>query len=330
VQSSKRSTIRVLALCGGVGGAKLALGLARVLPAEALAVLVNTGDDFEHLGLHIAPDLDTVLYTLAGVVNPETGWGRANETWQFMAALEALGGETWFRLGDRDLAVHVERTRRLRGGQTLSAITADLARRFALGINLWPMSDDPVQTEVHLRTGATLPFQHYFVREQCRPPLCGFSYVGAATARPHAEALALLTEDRLDAVVVCPSNPWLSIAPLLAMPTLRRALAATHAPVIAVSPLVGGRAVKGPTAKIMSELGIAQTVSSIARFYDGLLDGMVIDEVDQVEQTQLSLPVRVTRTVMRSVQDRADLARIVLAMAAELAPPKREGGTDQP
>lgn len=330
IEPSQDAEIRVLALCGGIGGAKLALGLAHVVPPGRLAVLVNTGDDFEHLGLHIAPDLDTVLYTLAGVANPETGWGRAGETWQFMESLARLGGETWFRLGDRDLAVHVERTRRLRTGEPLSAVTADFAARFGLTTRLWPMSDDPVRTWVRLADGARLAFQPYFVREQCRPVVAGFDYVGAEAARPFDRALALLEGGALEAVVICPSNPWLSVAPLLAMPTLRLALARTNAPVVAVSPLVGGRAIKGPTAKIMAELGIAQTVGSIARFYAGVIDGLVIDEVDGDALPGLPVPARATRTVMASLDDRCRLARNVLALAGELAATAPDRGTDPP
>ncbi|MCH8001485.1 MAG: YvcK family protein, partial [Proteobacteria bacterium] len=220
----------VLALCGGIGGAKLALGLYRHLAPGALSVAVNTGDDFEHLGLHISPDIDTVLYTLSGTDNPDTGWGRADETWTFMAALEALGGETWFRLGDGDLALHVERTRRLGAGESLSEVCAAFARRFGLDARILPMTGDPLRTVVHTPDGP-LPFQHYFVRERCEPRVTGVTFAGAEAARPSPEILRALADPALAAVVICPSNPYLSIDPILAVPGIRIALGACPAPV---------------------------------------------------------------------------------------------------
>ena len=308
---------QVLALCGGVGGAKLALGLYRHLGPGRLRVVVNTGDDFEHLGLHVSPDLDTVLYTLSGRDNPETGWGRADETWSFMSALETLGGETWFRLGDGDLALHVERTRRLRAGETLSRVCDDFAGRFGIHARILPMSDDPVRTMVHT-PGGRLTFQHYFVREACRPTVTGIAFEGAADARPNPEALRALADPGLEAVVICPSNPYLSIDPILALPDLRAALAACAAPVIAVSPVVGGRAVKGPTAKIMRELGVAPTGAAIARHYQGLIDGLVLDHADASQADGLAVPAAVTGSVMTSLDDRVALARVVLDFAARL------------
>ena len=243
---------------GGIGGAKLALGLYRELPPDRLMVVCNTGDDFEHLGLTISPDLDTVLYTLAGIANPTTGWGRAGETWSFMGALAELGGETWFRLGDADLATHVERTRRLAAGETLAAISEDFCRRLGVHARLIPMCDQPVRTMV--RTGGgVLPFQRYFVEQRCAPVVSGFAFQGIAAARPPAALAAALASATLEAVVICPSNPFISIDPILAVPGMRAALAASPAPVVAVSPIIGGRAVKGPTAKMMAELGLAIT-----------------------------------------------------------------------
>ena len=311
------SSSKVLAICGGVGGAKLALGFYRILPSGDLVLCVNTGDDFEHLGLHVSPDLDTVMYTLAGIENPETGWGRRGETWTFMRALETLGGETWFRLGDGDLATHVERTRRLRGGETLSAVTADLAHRLGITAELLPMSDHPVRTMVETVEG-TLPFQRYFVARRCEPAVRRIAFGGADRAVPNSEILAALGSPDLRAVVICPSNPYLSVDPILAMPALRDALAVCTAPVVAVSPVIGGRAVKGPTAKIMGELGIPLTQASIARHYDDLIDGLVIDKADQSEAASLSMPVRTTRTLMTSLEDRMHLAREVLDFAASL------------
>ncbi len=307
----------VLALCGGIGGAKLALGLYRHLAPGALSVAVNTGDDFEHLGLRISPDIDTVLYTLSGTVNPETGWGRADETWTFMAALEALGGETWFRLGDGDLALHVERTRRLVAGESLSEVCAAFARRFGLDARILPMTDDPLRTVVHTPDGP-LPFQHYVVRECCEPRVTGVTFAGAEAARPNPEILRALADPALAAVVFCPSNPYLSIDPILAVPGMRIALGACPAPVVAVSPVVGGRAVKGPTAKIMAELGVPVTNAAVAAHYEGLIDGLVLDRADQAEAAELAVPALVTETVMTSLEDRIALAAAALGFAAEL------------
>jgi len=308
---------KVLALCGGVGGAKLALGLDRVLPAGALTIATNTGDDFEHLGFHISPDLDTVMYTLAGLNNQETGWGRAGESWNFMQALAALGGEAWFQLGDKDLATHVERTRRLRQGESLSQITRDLAVRLGIKSRLLPMSDDPVRTMIRTADGM-LPFQHYFVRLRCEPAALGFAFDGAEEARPNSEMMAAFAAPDLALVVICPSNPYLSVDPILAVPGVRAALHRCAAPVVAVSPLVGGQAVKGPTAKIMRELGVPRSQRAIAAHYEGLIDGLVIDEADEAEAAALALPVDVTRTVMKGLEDREALARRVLAFGARL------------
>src|SRR5258705_11994272 len=245
----------VVALSGGVGGAKLALGLSRVLPADELLVVANTGDDFEHLGLSISPDIDTLTYTLAGIDNPATGWGRRDETWSFMDSIGALGGEDWFRLGDRDLALHVERTKRLGAGQTLSEITVGVCRRLGVRPRVLPMSDDRVRTRVHGDSG-WIDFQDYFVRQQCRPVVRELVFDGAAASRPQPEVIAALSGGNVRAVVICPSNPFISIEPILAVPGLRAAIAACGAPVVAVSPIVGGRAIKGPTAKMMQELGL--------------------------------------------------------------------------
>ena len=221
------SRARVVALSGGIGGAKLALGLYRVLPPDTLTVIVNTGDDFEHLGLHICPDLDTTLYTLAGLANAELGWGRRDETWTFMQTLEALGGETWFRLGDADLALHVERTQRLKGGAGLSAIAADLARRLGIEAAIVPVSDDPIRTRIATRDGE-LAFQDYFVRHRCAPRVQGITYQGAAAARLAPPALAALQSAALEAIIICPSNPYLSVDPLLAVPQLLPAVRAAR------------------------------------------------------------------------------------------------------
>ena len=312
---------RCLALSGGVGGAKLALGLAHAMPPAHLSVIANTGDDFEHLGLTICPDIDTLTYTLAGLNNRETGWGRADETWQFMETLETVGGETWFRLGDRDLALHVERTRRLTTGETLSDVTADICRRLGVAPQVAPMSDDPVRTIVQTPDGP-LPFQHYFVREQCRPKVTGFRFDGAEFAHMGPALVAAAASPDLSSVVICPSNPFISIDPILAVPGARAALHAAAAPVIAVSPIIGGRAIKGPTAKMMAELGLQCDAVGVARHYGGLLDGFVLDETDAEAAETLradGIEVLVTKTLMNSLNDRVNLAKDVLGFAARIA-----------
>lgn len=309
----------VLALSGGVGGAKLALGLARVLAPGCLTVVANVGDDFEHLGLYISPDIDTLTYVLAGIDNPQAGWGRRSETWSFMAALAEIGGETWFRLGDRDLAMHVERTRRLKGAETLSMITADISRRLGISSTILPMTDHRVRTMVHTTEGVT-DFQRYFVGLQCSPAVTGFTFEGAGQATPHPDILSTLRDPRLRAVVICPSNPFISIDPILALPSLRAAVAETAAPVIAVSPIIGGRAVKGPTAKMMTELGLAVDALTVAARYRNLIDGYMIDVVDSKRAAELDLPADIQPTLMTSLADRDALATAVLKFADRLAP----------
>jgi LPPG:FO 2-phospho-L-lactate transferase len=305
----------VLALSGGIGGAKLALGLYRVLPLGALTVVANTGDDFEHLGLAISPDIDTLLYTLAGLDNPELGWGRRDETWTFMQALGSLGGETWFNLGDGDLATHVERTRRLAAGESLSQVTDDFRRRLGISARLLPMSDDRVSTRL-LTAAGWLDFQDYFVRQRCAPVVREIAFAGAAEARPHPEFLAALSDQNLRAVVICPSNPFISVNPILALPGVREALRSCEAPVVAVSPIIGGKAVKGPTAKMMAELGLPVDAAAVAQHYGDILDLYVADQTDADELCDLSLPVALTRTLMLSLEDREALARAVLEAAA--------------
>jgi len=307
----------VLALSGGIGGAKLALGFSRVLPPEQLTVIANTGDDFEHLGLSISPDLDTLMYTLAGVSDPDKGWGRKDETWTFMQTLATLGAETWFQLGDGDLATHVERTRRLAAGETLSSITEDFCRRLGVAARILPMSDDRVRTRVRCDEG-WLDFQDYFVRRRCVPAVKALAYDGAASARPQPAFMAALADRRLRAVVICPSNPYLSVDPILALPDVRDALKACRAPVIAVSPIIGGRAVKGPTAKIMRELGLTPSPLTVLQHYRGLIDGFILDEHDAALAKNIHLPVKVCDTLMRSLSDRERVARCALELAQEL------------
>jgi LPPG:FO 2-phospho-L-lactate transferase len=304
----------VLALSGGVGGAKLALGLYRILPPDTLTVVANTGDDFEHLGLSISPDLDTLLYTLAGQANAELGWGREGETWTFMTALEKLGGETWFRLGDGDLATHVERSRRLAAGESLSAIIDDFRQRFGIAARLLPMSDDRVSTRLDTDQGL-LDFQDYFVRMRCEPVVSRFDFVGHETARPHPDFLAMLADPSLRGVVICPSNPFISVDPILSVPGVRGALRECRAPVVAVSPIIGGKAVKGPTAKMMEELGLPVDPGSVARHYRDFLDCYLVDETDRDAAIDIELQVVFAQTLMMTLEDREALARAVLAAA---------------
>lgn len=316
--SKTASANRVLALCGGIGGAKLALGLYRLL-GDRLSVVVNTGDDFEHLGFAISPDLDTVLYTLGGLADPERGWGRAQETWHFMGSLRQLGGETWFQLGDRDLAMHVERTSWLRSGRNLSAFAAHAARQFGIEAEILPMSDDQVQTIVDTDEGP-LSFQNYFVKRRCEPAVHAIRFAGVAGSRPSARFSELIAGASLQVIVICPSNPYLSVDPILAVPGIAAALATARVPVIAVSPIIGGQAVKGPTAKIMAELNISPTNQSIAAHYRGLIDGLIIDEADGTEN--LEVATWATRTMMRDLADREFLAGEVLAFAETLTQKK--------
>jgi LPPG:FO 2-phospho-L-lactate transferase len=307
----------VVALSGGIGGAKLALGLSRVLPPGELTIVANTGDDFEHLGLAISPDLDTLLYTLAGLSDDARGWGRRCETWNFMKALGDLGGGTWFQLGDGDLATHVERTRRLAAGETLSAVIDEFRRRLGIAGRLLPMSDDPVRTKLRTDEG-WLDFQDYFVRRRCEPAIREIAFAGADRARPQAQFIAALRDPLLRAVVICPSNPLISIEPILAVPGVRDALLACAAPVVAVSPIVGGRAVKGPTAKMMTELGHAPSAGEVFRRYAALLDGYVFDATDPPPAASSDLRMMAAQTVMTTLEDREALARAVLDLADSL------------
>jgi LPPG:FO 2-phospho-L-lactate transferase len=307
----------VVALSGGVGGAKLAHGLARVLGGDELTIIVNTGDDFQHLGLHVSPDIDAVIYALAGLSDPIRGWGRRDETWTFMAALAQLGGETWFRLGDADLAMHVERSRQLAAGESLSGVTDRIARRLGIGARVVPMSEDAVRTRLSTDEG-WLDFQEYFVHRQCRPAVRAIEYAGAATARAQPEALAALTRADLRVVVICPSNPFLSVEPILALPELRAALAAAAAPVIAVTPIVGGRAVKGPAAKMLRELGFEASSAAVARRYADFVDAFVSDASDPMPESVPGVQLLRAPTLMTGIGEREQLARTVLELAERL------------
>jgi LPPG:FO 2-phospho-L-lactate transferase len=304
--------VKVVALAGGVGGARLADGLAQVLPPEDLTIVVNTGDDFEHLGLSISPDVDTVTYTLAGIENPATGWGRAGESWSFLESLRALGGPDWFQLGDRDLAVHTLRTAWLQQGWTLSEVTEKICRHLGVRHAILPMTDDPVRTTVETTEG-DLPFQVYFVARACAPRVLGFRFEGITAAAPSPgvrEALALA-----DCIVLCPSNPFVSLDPILAVPGIREGILGKQ--VIGISPIIGGRALKGPAAKMLEELGHPVSCLSVARHFRSLLTDFVIDEADvdaAPEIRDLGIRPHVTGSVMRNRGERTGLARRVLRL----------------
>jgi LPPG:FO 2-phospho-L-lactate transferase len=315
--------VKLVALAGGVGGAKLADGLAQLLPPENLTIIVNTGDDFEHLGLSISPDVDTVCYTLAGLANPGTGWGRADETFEALENIRLLGGPDWFRLGDRDLATHIERTHRLRRGQTLTQVTRDFCKAWGVQHTVLPMSDDPVCTMVDTAEFGELPFQEYFVHHRCEPRVKGFRFAGIESARPTPQVQQTL--ERADAIVICPSNPWVSIDPILALAPLRlhpfsektggeREGSGVMA-VVAVSPIIGGQTVKGPAAKMYAEMGITPSALAVAEHYKNLLNGFVLDTVDANLANDVkiaNLQTLVTNILMKTETDRRRLAQDVL------------------
>jgi LPPG:FO 2-phospho-L-lactate transferase len=307
----------ILALSGGVGGAKLAAGLAAVLPTERLTIAVNTGDDFEHLGLTICPDIDSVVYALAGLNDTVRGWGVADESWRAMEMLGKLGEAQWFNLGDRDLAMHIARSWHLRAGESLSQVTARLTEALGIAHAVVPMSDAPVRTQVETDAG-WLDFQDYFVREQCRPAARAVRFAGCPGAAPSAGLAKALSRTDLSAVIVCPSNPFLSVDPILAVDGVRERLAAIEVPVVAVSPLVGGKAIKGPLAKLLGELGRECDNRAIAAHYDGLLDHLIIDEGDAADAEGLramGVSATISATVMCDAADRERLARVALSAA---------------
>ena len=305
---------KYLAITGGVGGAKLALGLSKVLESEQLHFAVNTADDFTHLGLNICPDIDTLMYTLSGESNTELGWGRKNESWQFMDALKQLGEESWFNLGDRDLAVHITRTQNFRAGKQLTAITQALFAQFGISTPVYPMSNDPVSTQVKTDSGV-LSFQHYFVKERCAPKVQGFSFEGAKSAKVNPGIQQLLKDKELHGVILCPSNPYVSIDPMLSLPGMRALLHDCAAPVIAVSPIISGQAIKGPTAKMMQELSIPSSATAVAHHYSDFLDGFVLDSGDSGLENaveQLGISAFTTQTLMVTLKDRIQLAEACL------------------
>ena len=305
--------MKIVALAGGVGGAKLAHGLAQILAPEDLTVIVNTGDDFEHYGLYICPDLDTVCYTLAGLANPETGWGRVDETWNVIENAAKLGGPDWFRLGDQDLGTHLERTRRLKNGDSLSQITKDFCKAWGIEHTVLPMSDQPVRTIVATNEG-DLAFQEYFVHRRCEPRVKGFRFEGVEVAEPVLGAREAIQS--AEAIVICPSNPWVSIDPILKVIPIK------NKSVYAVSPIIGGETVKGPAAKMYRELGIAPSALAVANHYRGLATGFVLDTVDaQLIESVRGLNMRglVTNTLMKSHEDRRQLANDVLNFIGDMS-----------
>ncbi len=305
----------VLALAGGVGGAKLVLGLSRILPPERLTVVVNTGDDEQFHGLHVSPDLDTVMYTLAGLSNPETGWGLAGETFNALSMLGKYGADTWFNLGDKDLATHITRTRALREGATLSEATSELCRNLGIMHRLVPMSDDPVRTTLSTGSGE-LAMQDYFVRQRSEPRVNSVNYVGADTASPSPGLLQAL--EQASVMVFCPSNPFLSLGPILAIPGVRGLMESFTGVRLGVSPIVGGAALRGPAGKMMAELGEEVSCAAVARLYQGLVDIFLIDHEDAAiaeEIGRMSIRAEVTSIIMNDDDDKITLARQVLALA---------------
>ena len=317
--------MKVVALAGGVGGAKLVDGLSRIVPEGSLTVIVNTGDDFDHLGLRICPDLDTVCYTLAGLANPATGWGREEETWNAMQSLEQLGGPGWFRLGDRDLGTHLERTRLLSEGWTLSEVTEKFCETWGITQRVLPMSNDRTPTLVDSDEGQ-LTFQDYFVRRKCQPHVAGFQFADMESAQPAPRVLESLQDAEI--VIICPSNPWVSIGPILAVPGIREAILGHHVwkQVVAVSPIIAGEAVKGPAAKMYREMGIEPSARSVANHYDsqvrdGILTGFVFDHLDADQEddiAELRLATYVTDTLMKTTDDRVNLAKEVITFSENL------------
>ncbi len=303
---------KVVCLAGGVGGAKLADGLAQILPPENLTIIVNTGDDFQHLGLTICPDLDTVMYRLGGVANDETGWGRTDESWRAIEEVKRLGGPRWFSLGDLDLATHLTRSDRLKHGETLTAVTRNLCQKFNIQPAILPMSDQPAPTMI-ATAESVYPFQNWFVKERWQP-------VVKAVQLPddvRATAAVVNALDQVDYVIIAPSNPFVSIDPILNVYPIRAMVIDLPRSVVAVSPIVGDKALKGPAAKMMAELGLPVSATAVANHYGELIDKFVYDQQDEDLSAEMDLPTLQTQTIMQTAADRAQLAAEVLAFAFE-------------
>lgn len=313
-------------LCGGVGGAKLALGLYRFLSPEQLTILVNVGDDFVFSGLPVCPDIDTVLYTLSGVENPETGWGRAAESWAAMETMQRLGGPGWFNLGDKDIGQCMARAQMFEAQKPLSEVTATLAHALGVECAVAPVTDDPLRTKV-LTDAGLLSFQDYFVRRQCAPKCREIIYEGAGEARLSTAAAAALDRDDLRGIIVANSNPYLSIAPGLAIPEMRERLMKRRAPCVAVSPIVGGSALKGPLAKIMREFGLTPNAVNIANFYRGLIDALLVDQGDAQPLGANDQPFvcpSAASLIMQALDDKIALAREAVRTVMSIAEQRLE------
>lgn len=304
--------MNIVALSGGVGGAKLATGLAKLPEIKHLSIIANTADDFEHLGLPISPDIDTLLYNLSGLYNRQQGWGVADESWNFLEALGRLGGPQWFQLGDKDLATHVYRLNGLNQGQTLTQITKQLADALAIAADILPMTDSKVSTRV-LTDDGWLAFQEYFVARQCKPKVFEVEFAGIEQAQISDEVSAAISQ--ADAIIGCPSNPFVSVAPILAVPAMQKLIKAQNIPVLMVSPIIAGQAVKGPAAKMMHEMQMQVSAVAVAKHYQDFASHFVIDCADlESENTisQLGLNVLVTKTLMKTDNDKKDLAQAII------------------
>ena len=304
--------MNIVALAGGVGGAKLVDGLARILHPDNLTVIVNTGDDFDHWGLKICPDLDTVCYTVSGLVNPETGWGRRDDTWNMLSEISRLKGDDWFKLGDRDLATHIERTERLVNGQSLSQITREFCLAWGIKITILPMTDDPVSTIVITKDQGELAFQEYFVHQRCEPKVNSFKFAGIEYAAPAPGILEAIEQS--DALVLCPSNPWVSLDPILAVPGILPSIKKKKT-IVSVSPIVGGNAIKGPAAKMFTELGKTPSPFAVAEHFMGIISHFVLDTIDhnhEIAVKGLGVDTLVTNTIMATIEERQQLASDVL------------------
>ena len=315
-----KNSEKYIALSGGIGGAKLALGLSHTLASSQLMVVANTGDDFEHLGLSISPDIDTLLYTLADLSNTELGWGRRDETWNFAQTCEQIGMDTWFKLGDRDLAIHLYRSQRLKEGASLSLVVEELCSRFKVGSTIVPMSDLPVRTVVESDIG-TLSFQEYFVKNKCVPRVSTIRFEGLEEARPSPAFMEGLDDEALQAIIICPSNPFLSVQPILSLPGLKEKIQSTGRPVIVVSPVIDGQSVKGPTIKLMEELGLICNVRTIAELYKDIATAIVVDTLDESfsnDINSMGLKVHSTRILMTDLQDKINLAQDICKFSRNL------------
>ena len=311
---SQFSDQNIVCLAGGVGGAKLADGLAQIVPPDRLTVIVNTGDDFQHLGLTICPDLDTVTYTLGSVANPQTGWGRLGESWVTVEEVKRLGGPAWFNLGDLDLAAHLVRSQRLAEGDTLTAVTSHLCQQFGIQARLLPMSDQPAPTMIDTDQGL-LPFQNWFVKERWQPVVREVRLPEDVRATPQV----MHNLENADFVIIAPSNPFVSIDPILHVYPIREMIMDLARAVVAITPIIAGKAVKGPAAKMMAEMSLPVTAAAVAAYYGELIDGFVIDHQDGAQQSDLGCAMLESDTIMRDSDDRARLAAEVLRFARQIA-----------